>query len=162
VIRRALLVLGLALLLLAPAGQLAHAAPAPTPRTTLVDVEDEVMCVLCGTALNISESAQADRERAFIKRQIAMGKTKQQVKQALVGEYGEAVLGTPSGGGFNAAAWIVPAAIVLALLAALALIVPRWRRRARSARDVPAVAATPALSSADARRLEEDIARYER
>ena len=158
-IRRALVVLGLALALLAPAGQFAHAA---TPKTTLVDVEDEVMCVLCGTALNISESAQADRERAFIKRQIALGKTKQQVKQALVAEYGEAVLGTPSGGGFDAAAWLVPAAIVLALLAGLALIVPRWRRSARATRDAPAIAATPALSAADTRRLEEDIARYER
>jgi cytochrome c-type biogenesis protein CcmH/NrfF len=155
-----MLVLGLALALLAPAGALAPAAP--VPRTTLVDVEDEVMCVLCGTALNISESSQADRERAFIKRQIAMGKTKDQVKQALVLEYGKAVLGTPSGGGFNAAAWLVPAAIVLALLAALALIVPRWRRSARSSTDAPAPAATPALSAADARRLEEDIARYER
>ena len=155
-IRRGLLVLGLALLLLAPAGQFAHAA---TPRTTLVDVEDEVMCVLCGTALNISESAQADRERAFIRRQIALGKTKKQVKQALVAEYGQAVLGTPSGGGFDAAAWLVPAAIVLALLAALALIVPRWRRRPPSG---PAAPATPALSAADAQRLEEDIARYER
>jgi cytochrome c-type biogenesis protein CcmH len=161
VIRRALIVLGLALALLAPAGQLAHAAP--VQRTTLADVEDEVMCVLCGTALNISESSQADRERAFIKRQIALGKTKDQVKQALVAQYGEAVLGTPSGGGFNAAAWLVPAAIVLALLAALALIVPRWRRRSRaSSLDAPALAATPTLSAADARRLEEDIARYER
>jgi cytochrome c-type biogenesis protein CcmH len=160
-IRRGLLVLGLALALLAPAGQLAHAAP--VQRTTLADVEDEVMCVLCGTALNISESAQADRERAFIKHQIALGKTKDQVKQALVAQYGEAVLGTPTGGGFNAAAWLVPAAIVLALLAALAFIVPRWRRRSRaSSLDAPTLAATPTLSAADARRLEEDIARYER
>jgi cytochrome c-type biogenesis protein CcmH/NrfF len=162
VIRRAVLVLGLALALLAPAGSLAHAASAPVQRTTLADVEDEVMCVLCGTALNISESSQADRERAFIRRQIALGKTKDQVKQALVAEYGQQVLGTPSGGGFNAAAWLVPAAIVVALLAALALIVPRWRRSARSSTDAPALATTPALSAADARRLEEDIARYER
>jgi cytochrome c-type biogenesis protein CcmH/NrfF len=159
-IRRGLLVLGLALALLAPAGSLAHAAP--VQRTTLVDVEDEVMCVLCGTALNISESSQADRERAFIRGQIAMGKTKDQVKQALVAEYGQAVLGTPSGGGFDAAAWLVPAAIVLALLLALAFIVPRWRRSARSSTDAPELAATPALSAADARRLDEDIARYER
>jgi cytochrome c-type biogenesis protein CcmH len=160
VIRRALLVLGLALALLAPAGQLAHAAP--VQRTTLADVEDEVMCVLCGTALNIAESSQADRERAFIRHQIALGKTKDQVKQALVVEYGDAVLGTPHGSGFDAAAWIVPAAIVLALLGALAVFVPRWRRRARASADAPVLAATPPLSAADSRRLEEDIARYER
>jgi cytochrome c-type biogenesis protein CcmH/NrfF len=159
-IRRALLVLVLALALLAPAGSLAHAGP--VVRTSLPDVEDEVMCVLCGTALNISESAQADLERRFIRQQIAAGKTKEQVKQALVAEYGQQVLAMPKGGGFNTAAWLVPAALVAALLAALALIVPRWRRRTRSAADVPAPAATPVLSAADARRLEEDIARYER
>jgi cytochrome c-type biogenesis protein CcmH/NrfF len=158
--RRALLVLGLALALLAPAGTLAHAAP--VQRTTLADVEDEVMCVLCGTALNISESSQADRERAFIREQIALGKTKDQVKQALVGEYGAQVLAMPKSGGFNTAVWLVPVALVAALIAALALIVPRWRRRARSAPDSPSLAATPSLSAADARRLEEDIARYER
>jgi cytochrome c-type biogenesis protein CcmH len=154
-IRRSLLTLLLACALLAPAGALAA-----TPQTTLADVEDEVMCVLCGTALNISESAQAEQERAVIKREIAKGKSKEQVKQALVAEFGQQVLADPSDDGFNVANWLVPAALVLALLAALALIVPRWRRRSPAgAQPAPA---GPSLSAADARRLEEDIARYER
>jgi len=158
VIRRGLLSLGLALALLAPAGALAQ-----EPRTTLADVEDEVMCVLCGTALNIAEAAQADRQRAFIRREIAKGKTKDQVKQALVAEYGEAVLGTPPNDGFNVAVWLVPAAIVAALLAALAYLVPRWRKRPPGGGDGGggAVATAPVMSADDARRLEEDIARYE-
>ena len=110
--RRLLTALLAALVVAAPA------AAAPVQRTTLADVEDEVMCVLCGTALNISESSQADRERAFIRNQIRQGKTKEQVKQALVGQYGPAVLAMPQGGGFNIAAWLVPAALVLALIAA--------------------------------------------
>ncbi|HEY3019002.1 MAG TPA: cytochrome c-type biogenesis protein CcmH [Solirubrobacteraceae bacterium] len=154
-IRRALIAL-LALLVLA-----APAAAAPVQRTTLADVEDEVMCVLCGTALNIAESGQADRERAFIRRQIAQGKTKDEVKQALVVEYGTQVLAVPQGGGFNVAAWLVPAALVLALIAGLAVLVPRWRRRSRAAAAAAPAAAVPALSADDARRLEEDIARYE-
>ena len=153
--RRALAALLTALVLLAPASALA----APAPKTTLADVEDEVMCVLCGTALNIADSAQADRERAFIKQQIALGKTKDQVKQALVVQYGAGVLGVPQGNGFDAAAWLVPAAIVAALLAALAIFVPRWRNRPPS---TPSGPQGPALSADDARRLEEDIARYER
>ena len=155
--RRALVALLAALTLLAPASAFA----APAPKTTLADVEDEVMCVLCGTALNVADSAQADRERVFIKQQIALGKTKDQVKQALVAQYGEGVLGVPHGNSFDAAAWLVPAAVVAALLAALAVLVPRWRRRSRAASASPAPSA-PALSAADARRLEEDIARYER
>jgi cytochrome c-type biogenesis protein CcmH len=48
----------------------------PVQKTTLPDVEDEVMCPVCGTALNLSGGPQADREREFIRRQIAAGKTK--------------------------------------------------------------------------------------
>ena len=155
--RRALAALLAALVLLAPASALA----APAPKTSLADVEDEVMCVLCGTALNVADSAQADRERAFIKQQIALGKTKDQVKQALVVQYGAGVLGVPQGSGFDAAAWLVPAAVVAALLAGLAVLVPRWRARSRAAAAAPAEVA-PELNAADAQRLEEDIARYER
>ena len=39
---------------------------AAAPRASLTDVEDEVMCVECGTALNVSTSAVADHEREFI------------------------------------------------------------------------------------------------
>ena len=59
--RRFLMLLLAALVLLAP---VTAASAAPKPKTTLADVEDEVMCVLCGTALNVADSAQADRERA--------------------------------------------------------------------------------------------------
>jgi cytochrome c-type biogenesis protein CcmH len=155
-IRRAGTTLLLALALLAPAGALAE-----TPRTTLSDVEDEVMCPICGTALNVAGAPQADRQRAFIRREIAKGRTKAQIKDALVAEYGENVLGVPRNDGFGAAAWLVPAAVVALLLALAAVLVPRWRRRAgQRPADVPA--AGPALSAADARRLEEDIARYDR
>ena len=37
------------------------AALAATPRTSLPDVEDEVMCVECGTALDVSQSPVANR-----------------------------------------------------------------------------------------------------
>jgi hypothetical protein len=40
------------------------------------------------------------------------------------------------------------------------VLLPRWRRRARAAPD-PAVAAGPALDTADAKRLEEELARYD-
>ena len=69
---------------------LAAGGPASLP-----DVEDEVMCVQCKTALNVSTSAVADQERAFIRRQIALGKDKQQVKAALVDEFGPGVLALP-------------------------------------------------------------------
>jgi cytochrome c-type biogenesis protein CcmH len=154
VIRRAGTTLLLALALLAPAGALAE-----TPRTTLSDVEDEVMCPICGTALNVAGAPQADRQRALIRRLIAQGKTKDEIKTVLVAEYGEDVLGVPRNDGFGAAVWLVPVGLGVALLALGVLLVPRWRRRGRAPAAAPAA---PALSAEDARRLDEDIARYDR
>ena len=71
-------------------------ATGAAPRASLPDIEDEVMCVECNTALNVSTSTVADQERAFIRRQIALGKDKQQVKAALVAEYGPGVLARPA------------------------------------------------------------------
>jgi cytochrome c-type biogenesis protein CcmH/NrfF len=125
------------------------------------------MCPVCGTPLNLAQAPQADRERALIRRLIAQGKTKQQIKDRLVAEYGENVLAEPDDNGFDAAAWIVPIIVVLGALFALALIVPRWRRdrgdgpesddAAEPAPDEPATDVTPAEAS----RLDDELARFE-
>jgi cytochrome c-type biogenesis protein CcmH len=142
----------------------AVAALAAAPQTTLSDIEDEVMCPVCGVQLNIAESPQADDERALIRDLIAQGLTKDEIKQELVGEYGEAVLADPADDGFGIASWLVPAGVFVALVAAGALLLPRWRRRARAAASAehsgPAAAAGPDLSADDARRLDDDLARF--
>ncbi len=143
----------LALALAAPAG-------AAEPRTTLPDVEDEVMCVTCNAPLNIAESPQAEQERDLIRELIAQGLTKEQVKERLVVEYGEDVLALPRDDGMGVAAYVVPILVVVGLLALLALLVPRWRRGGRAASATQAAA--PDASPADLRRLDEDLARFDR
>jgi len=147
--------LALALLL---ALLLAPAATAAEPRTTLPDVEDEVMCVECGTALNVSTSPVADREREFIRRRIAEGQGKAEIKAALVEEYGPRVLAVPEGGGFDAAAWLVPGALSLLALLGVGVAALRWRGR----RDGPEPEAGPELDPDDQRRLDADLAAYDR
>jgi len=145
----------------APAG--AHAAGAPagvfTPRTALPVIERQVMCATCKIPLNVAESPQADRERAFIRNLIAQGQTEAQIKSALVAQYGPAVLALPSTKGFDLAAYLVPAAVVLGLLGLLALLLPSWRRHAR----VQALTAPPAheISASDAARLDADLERFD-
>jgi len=129
-------------------------------RTNLVDVEDEVMCPVCGTPLNLAQAPQADRERALIRRLIAQGLTKDEVKERLVAEYGDEVLAEPDNDGFDAAAWVVPIVVVIGALSLLALVVPRWRR----GRDAPgdgAAEPAPEVSPAEARRLDDELARFE-
>jgi cytochrome c-type biogenesis protein CcmH len=155
-VRRALALLAL-LALLVPATALA--APA---RTTLPDVEDEVMCVECGTALNISTSPVANQERDFIRRQIAAGRTKAQIKAALVEEYGRNVLAEPRDSGVGIAAWWVPVALVPLALLGVLLAARRWRRRGAGAAQDGASAATAALDPADARRLDAELTAFDR
>jgi cytochrome c-type biogenesis protein CcmH len=138
-----------------PAAQV-HAA---TPRASLPAIERQVMCVTCKIPLNVAQSPQADRERAFIQGLIDRGEDEATIKHALVGQYGPAVLALPSDKGFDAAAYIVPLAAFLALVAALIVLLPRWRRRARA----QAAGATPApsLSAADSQRLQADLERFD-
>ncbi len=136
-------------LALAPA---ALAAPA-----SLVDVEDEVMCTTCNVPLNIAESPQADRQRAFIRGLIDRGLDKEQVKAALVAEYGEDVLALPDAGGVGWTAYAIPFALLVALAGGLALLLPSWRKR--SPQGIGDTAA-PQLSDDEARRLDDDLGRY--
>jgi cytochrome c-type biogenesis protein CcmH/NrfF len=145
------LLLALLALALLPA-----AAVAAQPRASLPDIEDEVMCVECGTALNVSQAPSADRQREFIRRRIAEGMTKDEVKAALVREYGRNVLGAPDDRGFNAAIYLVPIALAVLAVLALATTARRWRRVTAEPQD-----AGPGLADEDAKRLERDMAGYD-
>jgi cytochrome c-type biogenesis protein CcmH/NrfF len=137
---------------LAPAG----IALAADPRASLPDIEDEVMCLECKTPLNQSNAAVADRERAFIRREIAQGKTKQEIKDALVDRFGPAVLAVPDDQGFDLAAYVVPPLVALLGLIAVGVAAIRWRRSPRPDE------ATHELDPADARRLDRELAAYDR
>jgi len=150
-VRRASAILAAVLALTTP-------ALAAQPKTTLSDIEDEVMCPVCGVPLQLAENApQAERERAYIERLIAEGKTKQQIKDALVAQFGTEVLATPDDSGFDLAAWIVPGLAILAALAGVALAARRWRR----GRPEPETAPGPAIDPAESKRLEDDLQRYD-
>ena len=139
-------------------GTTEQAAPGE-PRASLPDIEDEVMCPICGTALNLSESPQAEQERAFIRRLIAAGQTKEEIKDALVVEYGRDVLATPDTQGFDLMAWIVPGGGIAAAVLALGFGIGRWRR---SGRNGPAAGeASTTLDSSEEERLDSDLARYD-
>ncbi len=149
--RRSVVLAALALILLpalAPAAQ----------QATLVDLEDEVMCPICGTLLELSNAPQAERQRALINRLIAAGRTKSQIKDALVAQYGREVLALPRGSGFDLSAYLAPVIGFAVAVLALAIGIGRWRRAGKQ----PAPPANPAgPPDKDAERLEADIARYD-
>ena len=149
---RVVSLLALALALLAP-GTAAANGPA-----SLTEIEKEVMCPVCGTLLQLAESPQAQRERVFIKRLIAEGKTEQEVKDALVAEYGDEVLALPPDSGFSLSAYLVPIIAFLVAAVALGFGILRWRRGGSGGSASPPAAGP---SGADAERLDADLARYD-
>ena len=161
--RRALALAALLLFLLPSAS-----ARTATPKVDLVDVEDEVMCVDCGIPLNTAEGAQPDSQRQLIRDLIAQGRTKEQIKQELVAEYGKDVLALPETSGVGITAYAVPLVLGGLVVAALVLLVPRWRRRPAAGMVTGDGVASPAttddaiaVSEADAERLDSDLARYD-
>ena len=141
---------------------LASAVPAlaATPQTELPDIEDEVMCPICGTLLELAQSPQAERERVYISGLIAEGRTKAEIKDELVAQYGDRVLALPGGSGFDLSAYLVPAIAFVAAAVALAISIWRWRGGSRPPGD-DEDGAPDAPSGEEAERLEADLARYD-
>ena len=139
---------------------LALAAPANAaacPKTSVADLEDEVMCPVCGTSLaTAGEAPLAVQQRRLIDRLVQQCKDKEQIKDELVAEYGDSVLAEPEKEGFGLTTYLVPGAAFAAGLVAVVLAALRWRRRRPSAAPAPA---GPAAS--DAARLDEDMRRYD-
>ena len=146
------------LIALAAAAVPAAAAARDCPQTTLGDIEDEVMCPVCGTPLGLaSESPQAQRERAYIDRLIAQCRSKDEVKRALVAQFGDRVLALPGDEGDTSfgdvLVYVVPAVGILLAAAGIAFAVIRWRRPRRQA--------SRGFATADGARLDDDMERYD-
>jgi cytochrome c-type biogenesis protein CcmH len=145
----------LAALALAPA-----ALAADCPRTTRGDVEDEVMCPVCGTPLALAtEAPQAQREREYIEDLIADCRSKDEIKEALVAQFGEEVLALPGDEGDDdlgdVLVYLIPALAIALAAAGIAFAVVRWRRRRGPA------SGTAAPAAADAARVDADMERYD-
>ena len=155
--RAALVGAAVLLALAAPAAAQSPEPGAPEPRTNLSDVEDEVICLVCGTTLELTDDApQAEQLRDQIRGLIDQGLTKDEVKDALVADYGESVLSTPDTEGFDLTAWVLPGLGIVLAGAGIAFGLARNRSRRDTA------AASPALSDEDRERLDADIASFDR
>jgi cytochrome c-type biogenesis protein CcmH len=93
------------------------------------DLEAELVCPVCETTLDQSNAPVAQRMKAFIRVRIAAGDSEEEIKDALVAQFGAGVLAEPPGGGFGLLAWLLPLAAVLAGATAVAVLVRAWSRR---------------------------------
>ena len=153
--------------LLVAALLLALAGPAPATaseeRPTLADLEDEVVCPVCTPeTLEQSNSAVAERMRAFIRQRIAAGDTKSEIKDKLVAQFGEQVLAAPPKSGFNVVAWALPLLGGLIGGVVVALLALRWSRTREPAAPLEASSnGRPPLDPELEQRVDEELARFD-
>lgn len=127
----------------------------PEPKANLADIEEKVMCPVCGTLLGLSEAPAAQRQRVFIKKLIGQGLDEQQIEDALVAEYGPQVLALPDDEGINAWAYLVPLIGLIGGAVGLGVAIMLWRRSPKEEAE-PAV--MPEGSAAE--RLDRDLDRF--
>jgi cytochrome c-type biogenesis protein CcmH len=138
---------------------------------TLVQAQDatraqhifgSLMSPFCpGLTVASCPSPGAEQMRQEIRRRLAAGEEERTIVAALVGEYGEGLLGAPPAKRWGLALWLPPAAALLLGGGALAL----WlRRRSSSApeEEAQADAAAPETDPALQARLEEAIRGFDR
>ena len=153
---------GLVALLATALVLLPAALAAGATRASFTQVEDGLMCVVCHEPLNVASSPEAFQERDYVRRLIVQGKSRREIDNDMVQQYGPAVLAKPPAHGFNLLVYIIPPAAVILGIITVAMTLPRWRRRTRQAAALAAaepLPAGPAFSAADARRLDEDLQR---
>jgi cytochrome c-type biogenesis protein CcmH len=122
---------------------------------TLAELEGEVMCPVCGTTLDQSNSPAAQQIKRLIAARIAAGDTKTEIKDRLVSEYGEAILAAPEHKGFGLLAWWLPIVGIVGAATLVGLGAWRWSH-ARDDEPVP-----EGLDPAIERRLDDELRRFE-
>ncbi len=144
---------------------LAAPALASEQHPTLAELEGEVYCPTCKTLLAISNAPIAERMREFIRARIDAGDTKSEIRDALVAEFGEAVLAAPPKEGFNLLAWVLPFAGLAVAGVVVGLLAWRWTRSGRGARSSrqgePSLDGHRRLDPEVERRLDEELARFD-
>lgn len=145
-------VLLVALLTLAAGSVAAGAASSPNA----ADLEAELVCPVCETTLDQSNAPVAERMKAYIRARIAAGDSSQEIKDALVAEFGPGVLAKPPEGGFGLLAWLLPLGALLAGAVTVGILVRSWTRR-----RAPAASAEEPLDPALERRVDEELAQFD-
>ena len=130
-------------------------AGASEKHPTLSELEGDVMCPVCGTTLDQSNSPAAEQIKRLIARRIAAGDTRTEIENTLVAEYGDAILAAPRKKGFGLLAWWLPIAGIV--MAAVVVGAGAWRwSRAHEPEPLD-----PGLDQALERRLDDELARFD-
>jgi cytochrome c-type biogenesis protein CcmH/NrfF len=132
------------------------------PRLNAYNLQPDFICVSCHEPLNQVNSPEAIAEKQTLSSLVAKGLDYNQIKAEMVDIYTEDVLAKPPAHGINLLIYILPPLVLVGGLGLLAYNLPRWRRRAQVQAAAGAGPTGPPPSSADAERLDRELAEFDR
>lgn len=122
-------------------------------------ISDRLICQ-CGCNYGLShcphlQCPSAPKLRALIRDKLAAGQSEPEIIQAMVADFGPAILAAPPAHGFNLTAWVMPFAALLLGLWVAQHVLRRWRRRPQTP------AADPTLVDRYRSRVEKEMRNLE-
>jgi len=153
--------LGLALIVAGAVGPalFAQQPPAQPNEEVFRRISDKLICQ-CGCNYGLTncphlQCPSAPTLRAKIREKLAAGQSEPQILEAMVAEFGPAILAAPPAEGFNLTAWVMPFVALALGLAFVYFVARRWHARRRAA------PADPYLLERYRTNLEREIKRLE-
>jgi len=141
-----MLIAALAAVLLSAPAALAQPAADPAQETEAKQIEAMVIAPCCWSQqVSVHQSPAADEMRKDIRKQLVEGRTRQQILDGFVAQFGERILAEPPARGFKRTLYVLPVLLLVLSGVVLSFVVKRMARQ-------PALAGHPAeLPAADAR-----------
>jgi cytochrome c-type biogenesis protein CcmH len=107
-----------------------------TPEQRADALASRIKCPTCqGLSVKQSSTGSAAAIREEIGRQVALGRTDEQVVQFISSRYGDELLINPPATGAGAVVWVAPIAFLVLAFAGLAVALRRWSSVARRTPD---------------------------
>lgn len=157
--RLSLIILFTLVMAIAPTSSALAQEPQPTPSDDAVNaVAKELFCPVCeNTPLDVCPTEACKQWRALIRQQLAEGKTKEEIHQYFVEQYGARVLSEPPREGLNWLVYVVPPVLFLVGAGILFGVFRSWKKPlpeiAEGSPDVP----LPASDDDYIKRLEDEL-----
>ncbi|HXE75440.1 MAG TPA: cytochrome c-type biogenesis protein CcmH [Candidatus Xenobia bacterium] len=116
-------------------------APADAGEAAFRRISDKLICQCgCNYGLTVCPHLQCPSApvlRAKIREGLAAGKSEPQILEAMVAEFGPAILAAPPAEGFNLTAWVMPFVALLLGLALVYYVARRWLGRRKATAPDP-------------------------
>jgi cytochrome c-type biogenesis protein CcmH len=142
------LVAALAAVVLSVPAAPAQPAANPALEREAKQIEAKVIAPCCWSQqVSVHQSPAADEMKKDIRKQLAEGKTRQQILDAYIAQYGEQILAEPPARGFSRTLYVLPVLLLVLSGVVLSLVVKRMARQpvlAGGPADTPAPTAKDA------------------